>query len=62
MQRLKTHKKPVRRGLALYKTGASPYWHVRIWLPAERRYLVRSTKDKSRLAAQEAAEEIFSDL
>ncbi len=59
---VKTHKKSIRRGLALYKTAASPFWHVRIWLPAERRYLVRSTKEKSRLAAEEAAEEIVSDL
>jgi hypothetical protein len=59
---VKTHKKPVGRGLALYQTAASPYWYARIWLPAERRYLVRSTKERSRLAAQEAAEEIVSDL
>jgi hypothetical protein len=35
---------------------------VRVWLPAERRYFVRSAKERSRLAAQEAADEIVSDL
>ena len=59
---VKNHKKQIRRGLALYQTAASPYWYARIWLPAERRHLVRSTKERSRLAAGEAAEEIVSEL
>jgi len=59
---VKISTKLIRRGLALYRTAASPYWHARIWLPAERRYLVRSTKERSRVSAQEAAEEIVSDL
>jgi hypothetical protein len=59
---VKTHLKPVRRGLAIYRTGSSPYWYARIWLPGHRRYLVRSTKERSRVKAHEAAEEIINDL
>ena len=59
---IKTRKKQIRPGLALYQTAASAYWYARIWLPAERRYLVRSTKETSRLAAEETAEEIVSEL
>ena len=59
---IKTDAKQLRRGLAIYRTPASPYWYVRVWLPAQQRYLVRSTKEKSRVKALEAAEEIVSDL
>lgn len=54
--------KVIRRGLAIYKVGLSPFWRARIWIPSEGRYLVRSTKEKSRNEAIGAAEELASDL
>lgn len=58
----KTAKKTVRRGVSLYKVGASPYWYARIWNTSEGKYIVRSTKETSRLVAAEVAEELYSDL
>lgn len=53
--------KHLRRGLSIYKTGRSPFWHVRIYDPFKKRYLVRSTKESKRLDAAEVAEEILAD-
>ena len=58
----KTAKKTVRRGVSLYKVEASPYWYARIWNSSVGKYIVRSTKETSRLAAAEVAEELYSDL
>ena len=57
-----TGKKHLRKGVTLYKRGASPFWYARIWNNSERQYLVRSTKETSRLEAAEVAEEIYADL
>ena len=58
----KTHNKVIRKGLSLYKTDSSPYWFARIWISGEKKYVVRSTKETSRLAAEEVAEELLNDL
>ena len=58
----KTHTKTIRKGMFLYKTGRSPYWFVRIWIGGEKKYVVRSTKETSRLVAEEVAEELLNDL
>ena len=58
----KTHTKTLRKGLSLYKTDASPFWFARIWISGERKYVVRSTKETSRLAAADVAEELLHDL
>ena len=58
----KIAKKNVRRGVSLYKVGASPYWYARIWNSSVGKYIVRSTKETSRLVAAEVAEELYSDL
>ena len=58
----KTAKKTVRRGVSLYKVGASPYWYARIWNRSTAKYIVRSTKETSRIVAAEVAEELYSDL
>lgn len=50
----------VRKGLAIYKTGRSPYWMVRLRDPFEGRYIVRSTKEEARIEAVAAAQE-FAD-
>jgi len=57
----KTHFKKVRQGLAIYKTGQSQYYFARIWLSKEKRYIVKTTKETSRLDALEVAEEIFEN-
>lgn len=49
----------LRKGLAIYKTHASPYWNVRIRDYSTGRYVVRSTKCKSRIEAQRAADELM---
>ena len=57
-----THKKTIRRGLSIYKIVASPYWIARIWNASQKKYVYRSTKETSRLVAEEVAEEILHDL
>lgn len=52
----------LRPGLAIYKVNASPYWMARIWIPTEKRNKVRSTKEKSKVKARQAAEELAQDL
>jgi len=51
--------KQIRRGLSIYKTGRSPFWHARIYDSAKKKYVVRSTKETNRLEAAEVAEEIL---
>ena len=52
----------IRKGLAVYKVNASPFYRVRVWVPAENRYLVKSTKVISKISAIDAAEEYFAEL
>lgn len=47
----------LRKGLSIYKTGRSPFWMLRLRDPYEGRYIVRSTKETSRVEAIAAAEE-----
>ena len=54
--------KHLRRGLSIYKTGRSPFWHARTYDSLTKRYVVRSTKESNRLAAADVAEEILADL
>lgn len=49
----------IQKGLAIYQINASPYWYARIRDPSTHRYVVRSTKETSRLEARKAAEELF---
>jgi hypothetical protein len=51
----------VARGVAIYKTHASPFWNARVRDPTARKYIVRSTKETSRLKAREVAQEIAAD-
>ncbi len=52
----------VHKGIAIYKTHASPYWFARIRDPQARKYVVRSTKETSRLKARQVAEELARDI
>lgn len=54
--------KHLRRGLSIYNTGRSPYWHARIYDSLTRRYVAKSTKETNRLDAAEVAEEILADF
>lgn len=54
--------KHLRRGLSIYKTGRSPFWHARIYDSLTKRYVVRSTKETKRLDAAQVAEEILDDF
>ncbi|MEY4529173.1 MAG: hypothetical protein RL768_2892 [Nitrospirota bacterium] len=49
----------IRRGLAIYKIHASPYWFCRMRIPSKRGYVVRSTKESRRLDARKVAEELY---
>ncbi len=49
--------KALRQGLAIYKTARSPFWYVRLRDPIARSYVVRSTKETSRIEAMEVAGE-----
>ena len=50
--------KHLRRGLSIYKTGRSPFWHARIYDAVKKKYVVRTTKETNRIEASEVAEEI----
>ncbi len=52
--------KQIKQGLAIYQTGRSPYWRVRLWDTIAKKYVRRSTKETSRIEAVEAAIE-FAD-
>ncbi len=52
--------KHIRTGLAVYKTGRSPFWHLRLWDNSKKQYIRRSTKETSRIEAIDAAKE-FAD-
>lgn len=54
--------KHIRKGVAIYKTERSPFWFARIWNPHESKYLVRSTKETSRIEAADAANELADSL
>ncbi|PKP68325.1 MAG: hypothetical protein CVT82_15615 [Alphaproteobacteria bacterium HGW-Alphaproteobacteria-4] len=54
--------KHIRQGVAIYKTDRSPFWFARIWNPHEQKYLVRSTKETSRIEAADAATELADSL
>ena len=55
-----TSLRPLRKGLAIYMTARSPFWMVRLRDSSEGRYIVRSTKETSRIEAMAAANE-FAD-
>jgi hypothetical protein len=52
----------IRRGLAIYKVKASPYWWCRIRDTRHKKNIVRSTKETSRIKAREVAEELYVSL
>ena len=54
--------KHLRKGLAIYKTGRSPFWFIRLRDPLVGKYIVRSSKETSRLDAIETAHEFADDF
>jgi hypothetical protein len=66
-QRLSKHRlngkiERLSRGVAIYKTHATPFWQARIWVPKAGRYVVRSTKETGKLNARRVADELAYDL
>jgi hypothetical protein len=52
----------LRRGLAVYKVKASPYYRVRVWIPSQRKRIVKTTKTADRAEAISVAEEFLNTL
>ena len=52
----------IRRGLAIYKVGASPYWQCRMRVASKGGYLCRSTQETARIEARKAAEELYDSV
>lgn len=52
--------KHLRKGLAIYKTGRSSFWNIRLRDPLLAKYVVRSSKEKTQFEATRAAYE-FAD-
>jgi hypothetical protein len=52
----------LRRGLAIYKVNASPYYRVRVWIPSQKRRIVKTTKTPDRVEAISIAEEFLNRL
>ena len=52
----------ISRGVAIYKVGASPFWQARVRDARTKKYVVRSTKETSRIKARLAAEEIAAEI
>lgn len=50
----------LRSGLAIYKVNASPFYRVRVWIPSQRKRVVRTTKADNRADAIAIAEEMFA--
>lgn len=48
------------KGLAIYQTGASPFWFARVWCPRNKKYRVRSTKETVKVEAIDQAHRIAS--
>jgi len=49
--------KHLREGLAIYKTGCSDNWLIRLRDPYSKKYVTRSSKETSRVEAASAAQE-----
>jgi hypothetical protein len=52
----------LRQGLAIYRVKASPFYRVRIWIPSQRKRVVRTTKADTRAEAIPVAEELFASM
>jgi hypothetical protein len=52
----------LRRGLAIYRVKASPYYRVRVWIPSKKKRIVKTTKTADRAEAISIAEEFLNTL
>ena len=52
----------VRRGLAIYKVKASPFYRVRVWIPSQKKRVVKTTKATVRAEAIAIAEELMNAM
>ena len=52
----------VSQGVAIYKIIGSPYWRARVWVPAKKKRVVRSTKTSTRIEAMQIATEFAASI
>lgn len=52
----------LRRGLAIYRVKASPYYRIRVWIPSQKKRIVKTTKTADRTEAISIAEEFLNSL
>lgn len=52
----------LRRGLAIYRVGASPYYRIRVWIPSQKKRIVKTTKTDDRAEAISIAEAFLNTL
>ncbi len=52
----------IRRGVAIYKTHASPFWQARIWDGRTKKNTVRSSHETSKIKARQFAEDLAMTL
>lgn len=52
-----TSLKLLHKGLAIFKTGRSPYWFICLRDPHEEKYLVKSSSETFRIEAMDAAKQ-----
>jgi hypothetical protein len=52
----------LRRGLAIYRVKASPYYRIRVWIPSQKKRIVKTTKTADRVEAISIAEEFLNTL
>ena len=57
-----TRRHKITKGIAIYQTGASPFWFARIWDARNQKYRVRSTKERLKIDAIEEAYRIAEGL
>lgn len=52
----------VEKNVAIYKILGSPYYRARIWIPIEKKRVVRSTKSTSKIMAMKAARDFAVEI
>ena len=45
----------ITKGVHLYKVAASPFFRVKVWIPAQKKYVVRSTRKDNQIEARAVA-------
>lgn len=54
--------KQVSKGVSIYRVSNSPYWMVRVWDRKRKKYITKTTSERSSVLAKEAAQELAISL